>query len=196
MTCFLMKAKGFFALAAMVSFILLGTAANARVCTDISPTWGSDLNCASAGACTDKTVGDPCGGGNVCTAFAVRVHAACCSCSAKDAAAVAGLKCLDAKGKAEAKFVLCHAKETGRASIKSITADYGKCIQKLNDRYQKFEGRFGDDCPATNTAGEVANTLAALFGDQGIDEQSVMVCAPDAQWRANQQLCVPIAQCR
>ncbi len=176
-----------------VAATVLGPATvGAQICTDIDPIpFISDTNCASAAACQGAAVGAACGGGNVCTPFATRFRSACCTCNPPGGAAAAALKCLAKRTNAEAKFVQCHAKTTAKASLRALQPDYARCLEKLDQKYQKSESRFGPDCPQGTSAQQTANTYAALLGDPGIDAQSVLLCGPNSQWDIPAQLCVP-----
>lgn len=184
--------------------MLLASRVEAQVCTDISPIpFISDLNCASAPVCDTLTVGSPCnaGSGKVCTPFARRFNAVCCTCETPGALAKASLKCVEQQRAAEAKFVACHVKETAKAARKGEAPDYAKCAEQLMRKAQKIADKFGNACPGASLVGpspsdvmDNANTYAALLGDVGANAASVLICGPDSNWDPNTQTCVTMCR--
>jgi len=174
--------------------LVIGTTAEARVCTSISPVAGvGTLNCASAGACDGSLVGTSCGPNLVCVAFATRFNSACCTCQPEaGAGTAAALKCDDLRLKAEAKFVACHVKATSKAAKTHLAPDYASCVQQFLDKAGKIDAKYGADCPDASPAGQTANTWAGLLGDPGINPAIMQVCGNGAQWDNVQQLCVPV----
>lgn len=176
--------------AVVATCILLGTPAAARICTTIDPIPPSNINCASAASCEDKTVGSVCGAGLVCVPFAARFQSACCSCNAPLDAFRTALRCDDDRAKAEAKFIACHTKESSKVARRASEPKYDRCRDIFETLMQRVDNRHGSDCPVRPNLNVTANTIMGLLGDPAAHPAQMLICGPGTHWDPTRQLCV------
>jgi hypothetical protein len=69
------------------------------------------------------------------------------ACANDAAAADAALKCRVTKTRSAGDYVACREKALNASLLKNVTVDYGRCLTKFTEKWNKADNDGGDACP-------------------------------------------------